>query len=329
MSGSAGARAARHSRRRSPRASWPTRAISRRRREAARRAAGEIAGIERRLDAPAQRRRPVGRPAVGGSARRRLASTRFGRRRRSTPVSARRAAERPRRTPSRTRSARASASAPPGRRPPAEPGDERLDNCRGDRATPRAPGRAGPRRRRRPGGPRARGPRPADRGRRRPRRDGRGRPATSARPRSAASSLGRPLERGPKAASASSGRPSRASSRRAPTYGSGRPARARGLAIRPTAVSSRPRERGRRGRAERVLVALVQRVAHRARRRPLRASRRATPSGRAAGSPTGPRSRLRGPSITADVISSPRWAGRQCMATASGPAASSSASSTR
>ena len=38
---------------------------------------------------------------------------------------------------------------------------------------------------------------------------------------------------------------------------------------------------------------------------------------------------LRGPSITAEVISSPRWAGRQCIATASGPAASSRASSTR
>ena len=39
--------------------------------------------------------------------------------------------------------------------------------------------------------------------------------------------------------------------------------------------------------------------------------------------------RLRGPSITSDVISSPRCAGRQCIATAPGPAASSRASSTR
>ena len=276
----------------------------------------EVARLERLLDGEGQLQR-IRRRRARGARRPPAIAPAVGRA--STPG-----------TDSRTARARSSAAAAAGSS--AATAARRATRSRpaagGARATRPARAPVAPRRRRRPGGPRARG---------------------SAASRS--SVVGRLRAGGPTAARTSA-RP--AARRRRPVPGRGRarvggegfvgPAQPGQDAAEPDVAAGRgparagpPRDRRRRRRRgaaqgsdvaapERVLVLLVA-AARSCRPIPPRTS---TSSAFWTCSRFSDWSqiRLRGPSMTAEVISSPRWAGRQCIARASGPAASSSASST-
>src|SRR5204863_1654012 len=88
-----------------------------------------------------------------------------------------------------------------------------------------------------------------------------------------------------------------------------------GLLVRDEGLVEAPPERGDMAPTERVLVLLVERIAHTVTRSPSRSPRISTrrPFWACSRFSDCSQTRLRGPSSMASVISSPRWAGRQCM----------------